>query len=294
MTSTPEPRLAAADHRPPSPWKGLADVFMTRGDIYALTVGVLTINAIAVGAVTDIDSRGWTVSFLNTFGISAFVWAGVYLGLSYLRADAPVRTRPLDVAALLVVLVICLMPIGTLLWVALSAFAGWLILHPARTPLLQRAGWTLLATSFPMYWSKRIFSVFSQGILQADAMLVSFITGTERTGNLVRIPGEAGYLQIAPGCSSFANVSLAFLCWVLFSQYRGLKWSPYNILWCLLVAAAVVSVNVSRIALIGFFPKWYDVIHNGEGSTIVNWLTAAITLYICHVGVESRVRSTTV
>ena len=66
-----------------------------------------------------------------------------------------------------------------------------------------------------------LFQLFANFILAVDASLVSWLLGTHRTGNLVEFADKSGQLVIFPACSSLANVSLAFLCWVtLVSWYH--------------------------------------------------------------------------
>jgi exosortase/archaeosortase family protein len=94
-------------------------------------------------------------------------------------------------------------------------------------------------------------------------------------------------MQIYPACSSFANVSLAILCWVTFSQvtrYAGSRSQAVG--WCLLACASVLLINVTRISLIGFFPHYYDLLHGPIGTSVAGWLTLAASVAICAIGVK--------
>jgi exosortase/archaeosortase family protein len=149
---------------------------------------------------------------------------------------------------------------------------------------MRRAGWIFLALAFPMFWSKRLFNILAEYFLSLDAILVSSITHTQRISNLVEMPGGDGFLEIAPRCSSMANVSLAVLCWVLFTQTRRTEWRPANIVWCSAACLLVIVINVTRISLIGFFPSYYDLLHGDVGSTITNWLTVIAVFAVCNYG----------
>ena len=134
-----------------------------------------------------------------------------------------------------------------------------------------------------MYWSPLVFSLMSGVILQVDAILVSLVLGTARFGNSVAFADGWGYFYIAPPCSSLANVSLAFLCWVLVTQSLGTARSA-GLRYCLLAAAAVVAINVTRLALIGLSRSHYELIHGPVGNVIAGWITFAVIFAICLYG----------
>ena len=125
------------------------------------------------------------------------------------------------------------------------------ILGSTNDPSLRRCVVILFATTVPMLWSRTLFQFFANSILQVDALLVSWLLGTHRAGNMVEFADGSGVLVILPPCSSLANVSLAFLCWVTVSQFVCHKKSAYDILWCFLACASVVAVNVTRMSLMG-------------------------------------------
>jgi hypothetical protein len=77
-----------------------------------------------------------------------------------------------------------------------------------------------------MFWSRLLFQYFANFILEIDASLVAWLLGTERTGNMHRFANDAGYLVIFPACSSLANISLAFLCWITVSEFAGHRPNP--------------------------------------------------------------------
>jgi hypothetical protein len=109
-----------------------------------------------------------------------------------------------------------------------------------------------------MLWSRLLFDLFSNLILQIDATFVAWLLATDRTGNIVSFADRSGSLVILPSCSSLANVSLAILCWVTISQSVGHRWSPHDIFWCLLGCMAVVVTNVTRISLMGLSVSHYE------------------------------------
>ena len=110
-----------------------------------------------------------------------------------------------------------ILPIGPLSWLAVTGLSLY-ILVSADVSTSRRGAFILLAATVPMLWGRWLFSFFANSILAADASLVSWLLGTHRTGNLVEFADNSGQLVIFPPCSSIANVTLAFLCWVTFSQ----------------------------------------------------------------------------
>lgn len=220
----------------------------------------------------------------NTFGISAIVWYGVYCGMQSLSRIDENGNNKIDRAVVLATLASCLLPLGPAMWVGVSALSGYLLFTaPSRQNEQARAGWIFLAISIPMFWSKNLFIIFSEFFLKIDAILVSSITLTERTGNIVAMPGGDGYLQIAAACSSMANISLAILCWVIFTQTANITWRPTNFLWVGLMCLSVTAINITRITLIGYFPHYYEVLHGPLGSTVAGYLYIAAMMFVCYL-----------
>lgn len=235
--------------------------------------------------VDGIKRDGIFFSLINTFEISAIVWGAIFIGIHYALQGAATRIPLAERFALVGIAIACFIPLGPGRWVILSALSILMIWREPALDPLSRASWIFLAVSVPMFWSKRLFNVFAEFFLSLDAMFVSSITQTARVSNLVAMPKGSGFLEIAPRCSSMANVSLAILCWVIFTQTAKLRWQPRNLLWCAAACGSVVMINVTRISLIGFFPDKYELLHGAVGSTVASWLTVAAVMTICYYGV---------
>jgi hypothetical protein len=284
----PYPSQPAADVAPKvsatSPlvlWLGLR-----RAELVALIFIICALNAMVPTVVGGVVNDGLVYSVSNTFEVSAIVWMAYFLGVNFCLKDVTSSVKPMDKLVAALAFLGCLVPLGAVTWILLSAIALYTVATSRDSESLTKAGWIYLAITVPMFWSKRVFNLFSDLFLAIDASLVSRITHTERTGNLVAMPGGEGFLQIAAPCSSMANVSLAILCWVLFTQGSGVRWRPANILWCAFACASVVAINVTRISLIGFYPHYFQLLHGPIGSTVVSWLTVAVVLAICYFGVK--------
>ncbi|HUZ63108.1 MAG TPA: hypothetical protein VMU82_05290 [Acetobacteraceae bacterium] len=112
------------------------------------------------------------------------------------------------------------------------------------------------------------------------------MSGLPRIGNTLAVSDGSGFIWIEPGCSSFINASIAFLCWVLFAQARGLPWSIRHVGWCVLACAAVIVVNLVRLDLIVLLPHHFAIIHapGSAGAPTANWLSVAAAVAISALG----------
>jgi exosortase/archaeosortase family protein len=111
----------------------------------------------------------------------------------------------------------------------------------------------------------------------------------ERAGNTISFSDGSGYLWIAPACSSIANVSLAILCWVLFTQMFYRERPIRHAWWAVLACALVVAINVTRLSLIGLYQQHFDLLHGPVGATVANWLSFAAIIGICALGVKREI-----
>lgn len=224
-------------------------------------------QAIALGTIGD--------AFLGTFGISVLIWAACFIAVSLLLRHPPEPVTRNDLFLALAIVAAAFLPSAKASWLALT----WLGLYGLRCFEAgapgRRAAVIILAITVPMFWSRLVFGMLSHLILQADAILVSLIVGTERVGNTVGFADNSGYLFILPPCSSLANVSLAVLGWALFIQAFALRPSLTDIWWCLAACSAVIVINVTRMALIGLHPESYELVHGAVGASVASFLGLA-------------------
>jgi exosortase/archaeosortase family protein len=223
---------------------------------------------------------------METFGISVLVWAALWLGLKSLwqAPPSPIERRDVWIAA--GVIACTLIPVATLSWLAMAALAWWLASTAGAERSVRRGALILLALTVPMFWSKEVFAILTDYILQVEATIIGTAMGTPHSGNMVQFADGSGYMEVWPACSSFANVSLAVLCWVLFSQMADER-PRHGIFWCLLACVSVVALNVTRISLIGYFPQHYDLLHGPIGTNVIGWLTLGASIGICAFGVRA-------
>src|SRR5260221_1838790 len=242
---------------------------VTRGEFFAGLLILGCVNGFVSRIIPSVNHLGWADALFNTFEISFIVWiscaAGIYLMLGVRKGEV----RSLDLALGVGFLFLVILPIGSLSWLAVTALCCYVIVS-TNVISSRRGAVILLSITVPMLWSRLLFQFFANLILEADASLVSWLLGTDRTGTLVEFANSSGYLVILPACSSLANVSLALLCWVTVSQLVGHKRSAYDVFWCLLVCASVIAMNVTRVSMMGLSQWHYEAIHSPWGDAIAN------------------------
>jgi len=258
---------------------------VARGEFFAALLILGCVNGLGSRIIKSVNQLGWADALYNTFGISVIVWLSCIAGISIILRDRTGQVRSADVAVGAGFVLLVILPIGPLSWLAVTALCLY-ILASTNDRSLRRGSVILLATTVPMLWSRMLFQFFANQILQIDASLVGWLLGTHRIGNLVDFADGSGQLVILPSCSSLANVSLAFLCWVTVSQFVRHKNCAYDILWCLLACSSVVTINVTRIAIEGLSQWHYTTFHSPWGDAVANTILLGLTIGFCVLGVR--------
>ena len=258
---------------------------LSRGDYFAGLFILGCASGFASRIIQSVEGLGWGDALFRTFGISVIIWVSCIAGVYLLLRDRTVGVGSFEIALGAVFVFLVILPIGPLSWVAVTSLSLYLLVS-TDVATTRRGAYILLATTVPLFWSCMLFQFFANTILGADASLVSWLLGTDRTGNLVEFADHSGQLVIFPPCSSLANVSLAFLCWVTLSQLVSHRKSGYDFLWCVLACAAVVAVNVTRMAILGLSERQYLMFHSQWGDAVANIITLGLILGISALGVR--------
>lgn len=234
----------------------------------------------------EIHRNGLIAALFNTFGISIVIWAAAALALSLLLRAEWEPARKMDYAVAVIASIAFLVPVPSASWLALAGIAAYLTLTSDTHGQMRRAAVVIGAMTVPMLWARLLFAAMSNTILEIDAKLVSWIVGTQATGNTIPFADGTGVLFLEPGCSSLTNLSLAILCGVLFIKGYNQAWSVATVGTVALACAATVAINVVRIGLIGIFPDYYDVIHGQIGATLAQWVTIIAVVMIFTEGIK--------
>jgi hypothetical protein len=258
---------------------------LPRGEFFASLFALGCASGLASRIIQSIDRHGWADALFNTFEISAIVWLSCAAGVTLVVRDRRIGIRPSELGMGAVFVLLAILPIGPLSWLAVAALSLYVIFCEGDASS-RRGAFILLATTVPMLWSRLLFHFLANLILQIDASLVGWILGTHRTGDIVEFADGSGLLVILPTCSSLANVSLAFLCWVTVSQLVCHKKSAYDLLWCLMACLSVIAVNVTRISIAGLSQWHYTTFHNPWGEAVGNAIMLGLIVSFSVVGVR--------
>jgi len=260
-----------------------------RGEWFAGLYLLGCANGLLVKFIQNWNSDGWAGVIL---GSNVIVLFACFVGLSSLLHDEKEdRLQPGDLAVSAVFFLLVIHPIFALSWVAVTGLSLYLLFFTKSGPECRRGAKVLLAVTVPMLWSQLLFKFFAGPILQIDASLAAWLLGTDWAGNTVRFADNSGYMVVAPYCSSLANTSSAFLCWVAVTQWAGHRWTSIDLVWSVLACASVVAVNVTRIALTGLSQSHFNVIHTPLGDTIANFIIMGLTVGFSVLGARRELFS---
>src|SRR5271166_1272818 len=240
-------------------------------------------NGLLGRIVQSLSFDDWTGA-LSGIDINVIMLFACYAGISALLCEDKDEIRSADLAVGVVFLILVSLPIGPLSWVAVTGLSLYILVFANGGAERRRGAIILLALTVPMVWSRLLFQLFAKPILDIDAALVASLLGTNRVGNMVGFADGSGYMIVLPACSSLANMSLAFLCWVTITQWAKHRWSPMDIVWSLLACASVITVNVTRICLMGLSQSHYHAIHSQWGDMVTNSIMLALMVGLSVLG----------
>ena len=258
---------------------------LPRGEFFAGLLALGCVSGLASRIIQSVNRLGWVDALFNTFEISAIVLISCAAGVSLVLRDRTIGVRSSEFAMAAGFVLLVILPIGPLSWLAVTALSLYIIIF-TDVASSRRGAFILLAATVPMLWSRLLFQFFANLILQIDASLVGWILGTHRTGAIVGFADGSGVLVILPACSSLANVSLAFLCWVTVSRLVCHKKSAYDLLWCLLACISVIAVNVTRISVEGLSQWHYATFHSPLGDAVGNTIILGLLVGLSVLGVR--------
>ena len=258
---------------------------LPRGEFFAGLLALGCVSGLASRIIQSVNRLGWVDALFNTFEISAIVLISCAAGVSLVFRDRTIGVRSSEFAMGAGFVLLVILPIGPLSWLAVTALSLYIITS-TDVASSRRGAFILLAATVPMLWSRLLFHFFANLILQIDASLVGWILGTHRTGAIVGFADGSGVLVILPACSSLANMSLAFLCWVTVSQLVCHKKSAYDLLWCLLACISVIAVNVTRISVEGLSQWHYATFHSPWGDAVGNTIILGLLVGLSVLGVR--------
>jgi hypothetical protein len=248
-----------------------------------LFCGLMTIgfaNGVSQDISAAVSEGGLLSATMNTFDVSVFVWLAFGAGLLLVSRSSLIEPNRGDWPLAAAAGAAMLLPVPDLSWLANSGLALFLFVRSAPGSTLRRGAAILFAVTIPMFWARIVLSVFNDAILAVDATLTAWVVGSLQNGNVVPFADGSGVMWIAPGCSSFSNISLAILAFVGLVNVTSGKWSRGTLGLGAITCALVLVVNVTRISLIGYYPDHYELIHGQVGAGVAGWLTTLLIMAI--------------
>ncbi|HXH44047.1 MAG TPA: hypothetical protein VNK51_09400 [Bradyrhizobium sp.] len=266
---------------------------LQRDELFCALYVVACANGLLGRFIQAIHADSALASALSV-DINAVVFFACFAGLSMMFSSARqgVGTQQIgkwDVALAAVFLILVALPIYPLSWIAVTGLSIYIVLFASDNPDRVRGAIILFALAVPMFWSRLLFQMFAKTILDIDALLVATVLDSSRAGNMVRFVDGSGYMIVLAPCSSLANMSLAFLCWISISQWVRHSWSKIDLLWSGLACLSVVAVNVTRISLMGLGQSWYTAIHNQWGDLVTNTIMLILMVTFSLIGARREI-----
>jgi hypothetical protein len=258
---------------------------ITRDEFFAGLYILGCANGLLGRVLQSADFSNWMGTALG-IDINVIILFACFAGISLFFGETREKMRSTDFAVAGVFLAFVILPIYPLSWVGVTGLSLYILLFANGRPERRRGALILLALTVPMLWSRLLFQFFAKAILDIDAALVAALLGTDRIGNMVHFADGSGYMVVLAPCSSLANMSLAFLCWVSITQWAKHQWSAMDIIWSLLTCASVITANVTRISLMGLSRGHYEAIHNQWGDLITSSAMLALMVTFSVLGVR--------
>lgn len=248
------------------------------------------VNGIAEKVVLSVHDSGFLTAFLNTFDLSLIVWAGCAASV-WLLLQAPPRPigrRDLVVGA--VASLTFLVPVPAASWAGIMLIA--LHVWQGGDARGRAAAGIAFALTVPTFWVRLAYALFLDPILVFHARLVALAVGTTAEGNMVPFADGSGGVYLEPACASLGNIALAILGASIFLNMRGARWTGRNVAWLGLCCAAILAIDVVRIALIALHPAQFDLLHGPLADVVAGWSTLIVILVIGYhrIGRDAQAR----
>jgi len=260
---------------------------VSRNTVFGALVAAAFLNYIFAAAGQSISRDGVWLAVSSTFGISALIWvAMLYVVSLMLETTEHTQIDRRDVAVFILAAVLILVPHKYVPVLALSGIAMYLFVRADSPYNLRKAAILLGAATVPMLWGNLLMLFFNEFILSADAFLVSLVSNSERVGNVVINAETDWYIKISRGCSSLSNLSIGVLSWTFFVLFYDRKYGAYKFLWLGVILVPIVVINVFRMAMIVIDFDYYDILHEGTGSNVANFITLAVIVGISYIGIR--------
>jgi hypothetical protein len=245
---------------------------LPRCDIFIWAAIILFSNELfgLIRGVSSASIEGLVIDLCAVGIFQYMAWYVVFRLLCSSDRALVARWRDLLIATGLCLLVF--LPTNRMIWVVATGIAVYLWIFNQDDLKLRAAGTVLAALSVQEFWGRVFFNLVSFPLLHAETAVVGTLLRATRAGTVWEdnmITGPNGYgLLMYSGCSSFHNLSLAFLCWVTVASLRRQNWRGRDFLIGCTVGGAMIILNVARLYLMALDIDLYNYWHHGIGAEI--------------------------
>jgi hypothetical protein len=251
---------------------------VSRDEFFAGLYILGCVNGLFGRVLLAFNNKGW--GGLLAVDISVIVLLACFAGVTKILQSDREPLKPGDLLVGVAFVSLVALPMFSLSWVAVTGLGFYILLCADDGGKRRQGALILLALTVTMLWGRLVFQFFNGPILEMDAILVASLLGTARAGNLIAFADGSGSMILLPECSSFTNMSLAFLCLVTVTQWVGHRWRPVDIWWSVAACVSIVAVNAARIGLTGISRTTYEAIHSSTGETIFGVIILLVTFGI--------------
>lgn len=248
------------------------NIYLPRGSAFAAAGVLAALNAQADQIIADLTWQPPLVALLNLGGVSAIVWAAMAAAMKISgEKPRPLQSR-LDVVILTIVIVMSFIPVSYFAPAGLLLCAIYMLGSGSRGfDPEHRAALVLLALTGPLIWGRLLLGLFQAPVLALDAHLVGAAIRSNVQGNVVRFPDGSGQFIIENPCSSVHNISLAILLWTTAAMLFNTRFDRRYLLVGVAAAAFMFVLNIVRLSIMGLFPTYFDLLHEGSGAVLFSW-----------------------
>ncbi len=145
---------------------------IARNEFFAGLFLLGSANGIAARAIGTVHDNGWLNAAIGMFDVSAIVLAACASGLWLMMGGREQSVTRIDLAVGVGALALIALPLGGLSWIAVGGLALYILWFTDPDQSMRRGAIILLATTVPMFWSRLLFQLFANFILEIDASLV--------------------------------------------------------------------------------------------------------------------------
>jgi len=245
---------------------------MSRRAVFIWASLILFLNQI-VAVITARSTAYLDQIIAQLCGVGIFQYMAWYTIFRLLgSSDRQQRARPIDAVVVTLLCLLVVLPAGQMVWLIATATAVYLCMFSNGDRKLRAAGTVLAALSMQQLWGHLFYNLVAFRLLRAETAVVGSILQASGAGsvwqnNVITQPSGFG-IVIFTECSSFHNLSVALLCWVTMSRLHGHSWSRRDFMFGALVAATMVSFNITRLSLMALSNDLYRYWHDGIGASV--------------------------